>query len=642
MTNLSRILLMLAPNIAVTLYSLALGEHAGIHLYYFASLAIPFAVVCPSERLMLALGSLCPLTLFVLVWTYGFQSPPWVVISTNYLNAIYLSMMVSTFLSLIAALCYFFQTNKNAEEKLIASIQELREENRIRSQSEHELAKKEAELRSLFDNVKDAVFLIDMDGNCTHANKACSRAFGYSPDEIIGKPIRDFFMRANFCKLEKNIEFSISKPKQIEVNVKSSHGVMKCFSFILSPVVAQDNHIVGTAAVGRDISEEKQIQQQLVVAKENAEKANLAKSSFLAMMGHEIRTPLSVIIGYSDLLLSGLNDPENLQESLTSIRKNGLHLLQLIDDILDISSIESGKLEIRPAPIFLSQEIENAIDQLRSLAAEKGTDIDLTYLSKLPELAETDPLRLRQVIVNLVSNAIKFTSHGKISMIVSTPREHEISILIQDTGIGIEQKSWDQLFKPFSRATEDSQAPKKGTGLGLFLSKKIANLMGGDLVIKSSVPNIGSTFEFTFRINSAKTAKSLGIVNTKKQIKLYFQQEFTILLVEDNLDIQKLYSQYLKSFGCKVIVAGNGYDAIRAAEHQNLSLILMDIQIPLVNGYDAAKAILERKQGMPILAITAHTWKGERQRCLDMGFRDLISKPVTKNHLFNKIEAYLH
>lgn len=279
----SRFLLMIAPDIAVTIYAVAFGERAGIHLYYFANAAILFVVFSPEEKPIIALGSFLPLGLYILVWKFGFNSNSWVLVSEEYLDLIYLSMVVSTFLSLLAALYYFFHNNKKAEEMLFASIQNLREENKIRSNSEKKLVKKEAALRSLFDNVKDAVFLIDIEHRCTHANKASSRAFGYKFESMVGKKIQELSEHSeNHIVIQNEILLS-KKLQQMELNLKNSDGSVTWFSFILSPIVAENGEVVGIAGVGRDVSKEKRIKQELIEAKENAEKTNLAKSSFLAI-----------------------------------------------------------------------------------------------------------------------------------------------------------------------------------------------------------------------------------------------------------------------------------------------------------------------------------------------------------------------
>ena len=641
LTFVSRFLLMLAPNIAVTVYSLAFGESAGIHLYYFANAAIPFVVFSPEEKPIICFGSFLPLLLYLLIWKYGFDGEQWVNVANQYLAIIYPSMVISTFLSLLAALYYFYYSNKKAEEMLFASIQDLQEENKIRSKSEKNLTKKEAELRSLFDNVKDAVFLIDTEHRCTHANRASSRVFGYEMESIVGKKIQDLIGYSKNNLQMQNQVFLTKKPQQMELKLENINGSETWFSLILSPIVENSGELVGITGVGRDVSKEKRIQQQLIDAKENAEKANLAKSSFLAMISHEIRTPLSVIIGYADLLLCGLNDAKSLEEALKSIRKNGQHLLQLINDILDISSIESGKIEMRPVPIFLSHEIDGAVDQLRSMALEKETEIEVIYQTDLPVLIELDPLRLRQIVVNLVSNAIKFTSKGKIEIEVSSRGRRSVSVLVKDTGIGIHKKKWNLLFKPFSQICDEFEKRQNGTGLGLFLSKKIANLMGGDLILKSSVPNLGSVFEFTFSL--AVLNQSSEVNSEEKTLGLIpkILLGFPVLLVEDNLEIQNLYAQYLRSFGCRVTVVDNGLDAVRYAKDQKFELILMDIQIPIINGYDAAKDILASDCDVSIIAVTAHLFKGEHQRCLDLGFKDVISKPVTKDLLINRISRWL-
>ena len=640
-TTLSRALLMLIPNISVAVYSKILGKDAGLHQFYFANMAIPCVVFGGKHKLPFIASCLLPLGLYIYQMLLGYNSDPWLYLDPGTSQIIFLSVTIATFATIFATLYYLYQANANVEDKFLKTIEMLESEIETRKRSESELSEKEAQLRSIVDSAEDAIFLSDSKHKYIMVNSGAEK-FGFAPEFVIGK---DAIELAGLEQGKEYIAFqekvmATQSPMQVEKMFTKPNGEQIWHSLILSPVIKKGKGVVGVAGIARNIENERKIKSELIEAKEKAEAANVAKSSFLAMMSHEIKTPVNVIIGYSDLLANDLE--ENLrQQVLRNISRNSHHLLQLLNDILDLNTIESGKIETRPLPIFLRTEIDGVVEQLSTLASKKSLSLTVDYTCSLPEMIEIDPLRLRQILVNLITNAIKFTHNGEIKVKVKKEfaelaEKPMLIIEVQDTGIGIDPNNWSKLFQPFSQIKDHIVQDSGGTGLGLFLSKKIARLIGGDVELKHSNIDQGSCFQFSWGLVSSCKAKFISeqtpILASPRLINI------KVLLVEDNPDIQLLFSTYLESEGCQVSTANNGIEALEKATKETLHIILMDIQIPMIDGYSVAKKIISLGIKTPIIALTAHHLKGERDRCIAAGCIDIFSKPISKNQL---VEAVL-
>ena len=389
-----------------------------------------------------------------------------------------------------------------------------------------------------------------------------------------------------------------------------------------------------------------------------AESATRAKSEFLANMSHEIRTPMTAILGYTDLLLTdeGIEKaPPHRREAFETIKRNGVHLLGLINDILDLSKVESGNLEIqrvRCSPSVLLTEVTGLI---RVRAAEKSLPLKAEAIGLLPETVLTDPLRLRQVLMNLLGNAIKFTDHGEVRVAVQLVREGNLQRLrfdVSDTGIGMNDEQMSKLFKPFCQV--DGSAARKfgGTGLGLAISKHLVEALGGAIQVRSA-PGVGSTFSVTIDPgpldgiplidDTAITAgAATSVVAVAPHANGYIKLQASVLLAEDGRDNRRLISLFLQKAGVEVTAVENGQLAYEAASIQRMvgrpfDVILMDMQMPVMDGYTATRQLRAEGYTGPIVALTAHAMASDRQTCLDAGCDDFATKPIDRQGLLSLI-----
>ncbi len=408
--------------------------------------------------------------------------------------------------------------------------------------------------------------------------------------------------------------------------------------------------------VWHDLTEQKRAEECLRTAKETAELATKAKSEFLANMSHEIRTPMTAILGYTDLLADTLrNDPER-SNYVKIVRRNGEHLLQILNDILDISKIEAGKLEIERIPSSPMKILSEVESLMRGRAVEKNIAFVVEYGPNTPEQIASDPTRIRQILINLISNAIKFTATGTVKVTVSAiadanAKPSRVQFEVKDTGIGLTTEQLTRLFLPFGQADSSTTRRFGGTGLGLAICKRLALVLDGELSVKSTFGE-GSTFVLSLRltneIDERLTAHNRGATNSiqTKHVRIH-QSRGRILLAEDGIDNQKLVTLYLKKSGFDVDAVPNGRAAVDAivdaadTEHP-YELVLMDMQMPVLDGYSAARELRARGYStLPIIALTAHAMRGEREKCLASGCDDYASKPLDFVALLEKIHQRL-
>jgi signal transduction histidine kinase/DNA-binding NarL/FixJ family response regulator len=399
----------------------------------------------------------------------------------------------------------------------------------------------------------------------------------------------------------------------------------------------EDRVIARTQELSKEIRRRQEAQVELETAKEAAEAANRAKTEFLANMSHEIRTPLNGIMGFTEVLMnesSGITT-EDRQDYLTTIHRSGLHLVELINDILDVSKIEAGRFDLERIACSPQQIISDVVSVLRVKAQEKGLQLECEMATTLPPTIESDPPRLRQLLMNLVGNAIKFTEQGSIRIVVGmTNREpSQLQIEVADTGMGIPFEKLEVIFDPFSQADTSVTRRFGGSGLGLAISRKITEALGGRLTVQSEVGS-GSIFRATIDTGSVPAQRMAASANITTPTESSAQKSDVrlngtrILIVDDGETNRKLIELVLRRAGAEVSTAKDGIQAIHATEQKQPHLILMDMQMPVMDGYSATRELRMKGHVLPIIALTAHAMKGDEQKCLDAGCTGYLTKPV--------------
>ncbi len=380
---------------------------------------------------------------------------------------------------------------------------------------------------------------------------------------------------------------------------------------------------------------------QLEHALEAAHAASEAKSMFLANMSHEIRTPMNAILGYTDILCDEDSTPAERSAAQATINRCSDHLLTVINDILDISKLEAGRVAIERREFNLAQLMRDVVALHAGKAKEKGLTLSFNPTSALPETIVSDRVRLMQVLINLISNAIKFTSTGSVTLSCRAFPSSDSLMLefrVIDTGIGINASQQKQLFQPFTQADETMTRRYGGTGLGLAISRQLAILLGGGIEIESA-EGIGSTFIVSIDSGLPADATLTGDIDrrtpTRPSVPVPCELAGHILLAEDGLDNQRLISHHLRKAGLKVTIAGNGAEALDAvvAAKTPFDLILMDMQMPVLDGYDATRTLRRQQYQGPIVALTAHAMDGDREKCLSAGCNEYATKPISKSDL---------
>ncbi|MGA2060233.1 MAG: ATP-binding protein [Thermoguttaceae bacterium] len=429
-------------------------------------------------------------------------------------------------------------------------------------------------------------------------------------------------------------------------------GVLAAFAKY--PISEEDDaFLCNLAETTSKVIRDAEVQAELREKTKQALLASRAKSEFLANMSHEIRTPMTSILGYMDLLMDDSLSAADRKTFLTTMRCNAEHLLQLINDILDLSKIESGKMEMDLGPCHLPSMVADVAGMMRPRAEERKSTLEIRYTGQLPETIRTDGARLRQVIVNLVGNAVKFTENGSIRIGVLflpqwRPDQSAVSMEVTDTGIGIRQEAMTHLFEPFTQAERSTNWKYGGTGLGLAISRQIVTALGGELSVQS-LPGEGSTFTVTIPtgdLSGVNLLESPGEIICENEAGTRWTpgagvlRGVKILLAEDSIDIQKLVRAVLGKAGAEVEVAENGRLAIERAETGIFDVMLMDMNMPEMDGYEATRRLRDRGYQRPILALTANAMSGDCEHCLEAGCDAHLAKPIDRKHLIETVAQY--
>lgn len=508
------------------------------------------------------------------------------------------------------------------------------------------------QLNILLNTIPALVFFKDLKLNYLMVNKAYLEFVNREESEIIGKKVNDFIpdydKNGEYNLLEKSVINSGKKIYNIIEPVLSNYQPT-IISTNLAPVSNSEGEIIGLVGVTQDVTKQKLYEVELKKAKEVAEQSMEAKSLFLANMSHEIRTPLNGIIGMSSMLTkTDLN--ESQKEYLKTIISSGDSLLSLINDILDFSKIDAGKIEFEQKNFNIEEVINDISNILQIKSEEKGLEFSYSIDKNVPLIHCGDRYRLKQIILNLANNAVKFTNKGSVKISVKLDKydneSSTIKILVADTGIGISEEKMDKLFLSFSQIDGSTTKMYGGTGLGLAISKKLTEMMEGEIGVESKL-GLGSTFWFTAKFNHPVSDKE-GEDEKDDTINIdEFKKDLNVLLAEDNIVNQKIAKFNLQQLGYKVVVAANGNDAVCEFQKGNFDLVLMDIQMPVMNGFDASKEIrrIEQTQSenqrTPIIALTANAMKGDMEKCIASGMDAYLSKPFKPDELLKTLKEFV-
>ena len=503
-----------------------------------------------------------------------------------------------------------------------------------------ELKKNEEKYRGIIENLDLGILEVNNDGIIVKAYQKYCQLTGYSEEELIGKSSIDILIDAEQKRImqhevEKR-EIGASSVYELKINCKNN--IKKWVLISGSPIYDQDNNVIGSIGIHLDITERKEFEQKLVFAKQAAEHSQKIKEEFLANMSHEIRTPMNGILGMSKLLSAAELSSKN-REYLNSIQTSAKNLLVIINDILDLSKIEAGKLTLEKIAFKISHVLKNAVETVNYLAVEKDLFITLDLEEKLIDLIVLgDPTRLNQILINLINNAIKFTTKGEIKIVCSGKIINQKNIQIQfqiiDQGIGIPSNKLNSIFESFSQADTSTTRKYGGTGLGLSICKTLVELQNGTITVESTV-NIGTTFLFSIPYEIGDV---VDLPSKKDEEIFYAFNNLNLLLVEDHKINQVYAVSILENHKINVDIAENGAEAIEKLKLKKYDIILMDMQMPIMGGLEATKIIRNQlKLFTPIIALTANAIQGESDKCIEAGMNEFVSKPFEEKQLINKI-----
>jgi PAS domain S-box-containing protein len=554
-----------------------------------------------------------------------------------------------------------------------------------RKQAEEEIRQSEARFRDLAMSTSDWVWECDAEGRYTYCSDQVMDFLSYTAEEVLGKTPFDMMPveeAARVRKIFSRIAANKEPVRDLENRNLAKDGREVILLTNAVPRLDEEGNLLGYRGVDKDITKRKRAEQQihdyastlennnLVLEESNqaAETANRAKSEFLANMSHEIRTPMTAILGFLEVLqenitccsICGEHGSCQLRQQnkihIETISANGAHLIGIINDILDLSKIEAGKLEVEQIQCSPCQILSEVVSLMRVRTSAKNLPLEIEYDGPIPQNIRSDPTRLRQILVNLAGNAVKFTEVGKVRLVArlmdAQSDQPKMQFEVADSGVGMTEEQIANLFQPFQQADTSTTRKFGGTGLGLTISRRLAEKLGGDITVKSTLGQ-GSTFTVTVGTGPLDGVKLLDYP-TEAQLPADFDKkpaapkiklDCRVLLAEDGPDNQRLISFLLKKAGAEVTVAENGQiarDLALAARNDGnpFAVILMDMQMPLMDGYEATEELREAGYTGPIIALTAHAMSTDRDKCLAAGCDDYTTKPIDRERLISMVAQY--
>lgn len=555
---------------------------------------------------------------------------------------------------------------RNSQGQVIGIIA-LVEDISDRKRAELALRDSENRFRNLIEQTTDWVWQIDAEGSFIYVSPQVESILGYPPSHILGKNMLDFIAppeRDHIYHVLSSFTQDITSFTRLEKTLIRRDGVAVILESSASPVIDMEGKMQGYRGISRDITERKQAETRLKQAKQEAEAANLAKSQFLANMSHELRTPLNAILGFAQIMHYDSHLTNEHQGFIQTILQSGEHLLELINEVLDLSKIEAGHATLDLSTVYLPEFLQSLTTMLHHQASSKGLQLEFHLDRSIPPYVTTDQHKLRQVLINLLGNAIKFTDDGQVTLrvVAAMPvdvnqdylRQVMVTFEVKDTGIGISPEDQLSVFEAFEQVKHDHKFTE-GTGLGLTISNRLVELMGGKILLHSSLGE-GSTFYFSIPMELATTSAEPNYLPSLNQVVgiSSSEQRYRVLVADDRYENSQFIQQILCAVGFDAMVVENGEEAIATWRTWHPHLILMDLNMPSIDGYAATRLIRAEEQSSMadpsssdrlkhtvIIAMSASTFERDRTYAIGVGCDDFLSKPVHLKALFEKIQDHL-
>lgn len=575
-------------------------------------------------------------------------------VATHRSGHTWLVMLVGLMLTSLVTLISLIASGRSRwlQQLISESTAELKQQHSTALLLMQDKEKLDARLSLILNATGEGIFGIDLNGECVFMNSSALRLLGYaSEQEVLGKHSHQLmhyahadgsYYHVQYCPIYKALHGESNASIDTEVFWRKD-GTSFPIQYESHPFM-QDEKIIGCVVNFMDITVRKRKEAQLLAAKEKAEKLAETKTQFLANMSHEIRTPMNAIIGFSDLALFD-EMPTKTRTYLQDINTASNHLLTILNDILDISKLDAGHMSIIPSPFELKVLLTYIYNLFVKAAQAKGLVLSLDIAKNIPDNLMGDSVRLRQVLINLVGNAVKFTQQGEVKLNVTlqqlTATEARLLFSVIDTGIGISAAQQDKLFKPFSQVEDGFSRSYEGTGLGLVISQDLIQLMGGHISLVSN-SGFGSCFSFELLLPLVSLA-TVDVPKPSLETEATLLKGIKILVAEDDAFNQKLVNLLLTRYGASVTFADNGLEALAKLEQDTFDVVLMDLHMPAMNGFEATLEI--RKQAryaqLPVIALSAGVTDEEKQSCLSVGMNDFVAKPINKVELLATLERWL-